>query len=270
LSEIEEILQGITTPIEVSYDNGKEFNGSAFFYHEISSGSNSISNSEYWLVTNRHVILGEGVEQLPSRITFYVRRKLRDDCISWNKIDLLEDDVRRRCYIHRDGSIDVGAILITKYITKEINEAQQNNYDLIFHAISSNLSPTDSNPAEAGETLVVVGYPLKLYDNLNLFPILTLHLLSTRWGNLFNGNRCFLIDRALTDGSSGSLVITMPNRFTFDQGEIISHTEKQFLFLGIYSEVWINSHRKTGFGIVWYGDLIKEIIEERHQFTHGS
>lgn len=267
MTAFEEILQGITTPIEVSYGKDEEFTGSGFFYHERTNNVNNNSDNKYWLITNRHVILGEKVERLPSRITFYLRMKHKYNNITWKKINLFECDINQCCYIHSDGSIDVSAISISKFIKVETIESQKNGYELVFHAINSNLMPNEYNHVEAGEAIITVGYPFNMYDKVNYFPILTLHLLSSKWGNRFNGNRCFLIDRALKRGSSGSLVITIPNRITVDQGEIVLHTEKQFLFLGIYSEVINSDFRNTGFGIVWYGELIEEIINNRQQFS---
>ena len=90
--------------------------------------------------------------------------------------------------------------------------------------------------------------------------------MSSRWGANFNGERYFLIDAKLFVRSSGSIVVSKPTDLALEAGRIIHASEKQFAFLGIYSgEPFEKSAASTdnGFnlGIVWYADLVDEIID---------
>ena len=98
-------------------------------------------------------------------------------------------------------------------------------------------------------------------------------IVATRWGSNFNGNPFFLIDAKLFPGSSGSIVISKPTDVVVENGQIFHNPEKQFAFLGIYSgEPYQQQQpiefddftliRKSGFnlGIVWYANLVEEII----------
>ena len=127
----------------------------------------------------------------------------------------------------------------------------------------------------AADDVIVIGYPRSFYDRAQLFPIVKLGVIASKWGSHFNGQPYFLIDAKLFPGSSGSLVISKPQDVAVISGQLKYSKEKNFAFLGVYSgEPFQSDQRpielesmvitqKLGFnvGIVWYGNLVEEIIQ---------
>lgn len=120
----------------------------------------------------------------------------------------------------------------------------------------------------------MIGYPKGYYDDLSLYPIIKSGIIASRWGSNFENNRYFLIDAKLLPGSSGSVVVSKPTNLVVDDGVRYSK-EKQFAFLGIYSgqkymienpidldDMTITRKISFDLGIVWYADLVEEIIED--------
>ena len=79
---------------------------------------------------------------------------------------------------------------------------------------------------------VVIGYPFEFYDRVNKFPIVKSGIIASRWGSNFDGKPYFLVDANLFPGSSGSIVISRPTNFAFDEGNSYQSETKQFAFLG--------------------------------------
>jgi hypothetical protein len=135
--------------------------------------------------------------------------------------------------------------------------------DFGFFAISESLlpdSPSNSGQrVESGDDVLVVGYPRGLYIQENLYPYIKSASISSKWGSNFDGFPWFIIDRSFVGGSSGSLVITRPVSIISSNGTK-PNDAKQYMFLGIYAAEATSKYHITDSGIVWYGNLIKDII----------
>jgi len=66
-------------------------------------------------------------------------------------------------------------------------------------------------PIVYGESLMVMGYPLGLFDELNNLPIVRNATLATAFSSYYKGRPKFLIDSRLHQGTSGSPVLTNPS-----------------------------------------------------------
>lgn len=92
-----------------------------------------------------------------------------------------------------------------------------------------------------GNDLIVVGYPLGLYDSKHNTPIIRSATIASVYPLPFEGNDYFLIDSRLHKGTSGSPVILKPQDY----------------LIGIHSA---QLEEDTNLNIVWYAKLIPEII----------
>jgi hypothetical protein len=78
--DFDSIIHGITTMLTVKFGN-HEYYGSGFYYHQyakepVKGSPNVFEIKEIWLVTNRHVILDPGldnVEKVPDELNFKCR-----------------------------------------------------------------------------------------------------------------------------------------------------------------------------------------------------
>jgi hypothetical protein len=71
----------------------------------------------------------------------------------------------------------------------------------------------DDYPLRQGDPLMIVGFPLDLYDRTNDFPIARGGILASVWGADFNRHPGFLVDAICHPGMSGSPVVSLPHAF---------------------------------------------------------
>jgi len=253
--------------------------GTAFFYQELApktkEGPQWRRVKETWLVTNRHVVLPKinNREVIPDEFSFHLR-KIENGRFIWEPITLRKDELIERALFHKDDSIDVCVIRVLDLI---INRIQTNpSKYMSWYAVDKEKLPGNNNIfVEVGDDVLVIGYPRGYYDNVHLYPIVKSGIIASRWGTPFRGKPYFLIDIKLFPGSSGSIVVSKPQQLAIVDEKLMYAKEKQFAFLGIYSgELFLKEEpielediviiRKKGFdlGVVWYGYLIDEIINE--------
>lgn len=254
--------------------------GTGFFFHEFGrtdkNGPHWAKIERVWLVTNRHVVMPKGKtgERRPRKIVFHIR-KIFDGKLMWEPIILTDHDINQRVRLHPDSSIDVSVINILDLITARLKSQDEKVKYLPWYAPNKNNFPGKNNiDVDVSDDILVIGYPRNFYDNENLYPIVKSGIIASRWGANFQGKRHFLIDANLLPGSSGSIVISKPVNIVVKGESILQSSEKQFALLGVYSaqkyllensidfdEMVIT--RKTNFnlGIVWYADIIEEIIQ---------
>lgn len=87
------------------------------------------------------------------------------------------------------------------------------------------------------ETLLVIGYPIGLWDEVNNLPIVRRGLAATRPGVDYNGLPVFLVDAAIYPGSSGSPVVVLSEGMIAD-GASLTLGANRLMFLGIMSAVY--------------------------------
>ena len=126
----DDILHGLTTIIKVkkiksSGDVYFKGQGTGFFYQQYKDTTklrfdkaiNSIDSStkSVWLITNKHVFLGENYKtnrpELPSNIELYLRKKvLYSDHPIWDTISISKKDLELLTKFHNDSTVDVIAM----------------------------------------------------------------------------------------------------------------------------------------------------------------
>lgn len=277
--KIDDAIHGISTLILVSTPGGNS-QGTGFFYQELgekdpeNDGGQWRTVENVWLVTNRHVALPvvEGNENIPETFTFHMRRA-ENERVVWDPITLDRAELLNRIRVHKDSGVDVCAVPVLDLLTAKIKSGE--NFLQWYGVTNENLPGENKIHPEVTSDAVVVGYPRGFYDEVNLYPIVKSGIVASRWGAAFGGKPYFLIDAKLFPGSSGSVVISKPTNVVVEDGNIYHNPEKQFAFLGVFSGEPFQQHqpiemddmtiiRKAGFnvGIVWYADLVEEIIGE--------
>lgn len=287
----EQTIHGLTTIINIL--KGKPGNytestfGTGFFYHKYFDQSefpnahiNSVDSTlkSIWLITNKHVLFGkENFQRLnppfPVAIEFFMRKKVKNSNYPrWDTIRLKEPEIRLLTKLHKDSLIDVIAIDVTQYVLSKLLKGDSLfNYGAVSKANFPNPNLTinlNGIGIGAGQEILSIGYPRNFYDKLNLFPTIKSGIIASKWKANYNGNPYFLIDSKLFPGSSGSIIITKAGSFGSKEGDF-----EFFQFLGVYSgypfkdqkpiefdDMTIIKRETYNIGIVWYYDLIEEII----------
>lgn len=275
---VDDALHLVSTIVHADTANSRS-QGSAFYYSRLApqqegrDGSRKIEG--IWLVTNRHVILPsvDGHDVAPARLTFYFRKHAASDTLQWEPVVLKEDELRSRARFHPDPSVDVAAIDVFDAVT---TRARDDASFIAPHFLTSDdFASRNKIDVYASSDIVVVGYPRGYCDDENLFPIVKAGIIASRWGASFRGNAYFLIDAKLFPGSSGSVVLSKPSNM-FMSGNVPTYSSTaEFAFLGIFSgeprlqeepvvvgDLTISESRGFDLGIVWYADLVEEVVSQ--------
>lgn len=215
-------------------------------------------NDRKFLVTNRHVIINEEDAHNPDKLVIRVHTDATSN-IPNRDIDVpLYDSNGNRLWLqHNDPKIDVAVL--------EVDGLLQAT-DLI-RFLEPGEFPPPTALIEIGSPVMVIGYPLGLYDTTHNLPI-TRSAVATVYGAHFDGNPLFLIDANLHEGTSGSPVIM--NVFSDlsrpeSPGGTTFHISSIYL-LGVNSGPWLHgpSYGEMGLHAVWYPELISNIISQRN------
>ena len=274
---INDALQNISTII-VTEAPGISGQGTGFFYSRLAptkkDGPQWRKIDDMWVVTNRHVIVPRPYDReiAPAKVTLYLRQFDDSNRLFWDPVEIEGDQIGSLIKVHRDALVDLAIINIADMF---ISRIQRNQRYLPPRFLSSdNFAGQNKMEVEASSDVLVVGYPRGYYDEVNLFPIVKSGIIASKWGVGFRGQPYFLIDAKLFPGSSGSVVISKPTDFVIENGKLMTNNERQFAFLGIFSgepqrqelPVTVGDltiTQKSGFdlGIVWYADLVEQIID---------
>lgn len=274
------------TTLVVVYTPAGQLQGTGFYYHHLAPPEDPEKKDpqwravqNIWLVTNRHVVLPKvsGKEILPSAFAFHMRR-IEGDALQWEPIELDQGALLKRARLHTNAEVDVAVIEVHDLLIDKIKG--DTKYAQWYSVSSDNFAGNNNIKVEASDDIIVIGYPRFLYDEVNLYPIVKSGIIASRWGADFNGKPHFLIDAKLFPGSSGSIVLSKPIDIVVKEGQILHAKEKQFAFLGIYSGEPLKLDRpieledmiitqKTGFnvGVVWYAELVEEIIRNGQAYS---
>lgn len=284
-----EVFQRISTLVKSETPAGTN-TGTGFFYQQMGSKKPGdqpqwVKIENLWLITNRHVLIPEfnGKEIFPTSFTFYMRRVEKGE-LKWEPITLDKEEIMKRAKFPADPSIDVCAISVMDIVTKKVMEMEkleQNGIGMMpWHGVTKDdFAGADKITAEAGDDVLVIGYPHGFYDQVNLFPIIKAGVIASKWGANFRGQRFFLVDAKLFPNSSGSIVVSKPTSIVIKDGQIYSSGNKRFAFLGVYSGEYSLEGKKdssmtdkisVNLGIIWYADVIEEIVEKGETFKQSA
>lgn len=197
---LSEQLTFSTTRIVTYYGNGNSGVGTGFFFQiELGNGKQCPC-----LVTNKHVIANaksleflltvsdeHGNPALLERLT--VKYEFPKN---WEWIN------------HPDETVDLCILPIAPIVLQFQSEKAKHPF---YRSLNMSLVPTQEEWLEltAVEDIVMVGYPIGLWDDVNNRPIVRRGITASHPAVAFKGKREFLIDAACFPGSSGSPVFLL-------------------------------------------------------------
>ena len=191
-----ERLAHSTVRIECDMLGGGTGTGTGFFYNLGQKGDQRAPV----IVTNKHVVAGS----VKGRFLLTLRNEKNDPDIGNTKSFEL-DNFETRWIPHPDDNVD----LCVMPIAPLIQEAEATNTLFYYVMLDKQLIPTadDLKDMLGLESIVMVGYPNGLWDEVNNLPIFRKGVLASDYKRDWNGRKEFLIDAACFPGSSGSPVL---------------------------------------------------------------
>lgn len=152
------------------------------------------------IITNRHVINDSTIG------TFQLTSSNTDGTPQIGKFDnIIVDDFEKRWIPHPNTEIDLCIMPLAPLFT----EAQKQGKSVFHKQFDEGLLPSQQLLTEltALEEVLMVGYPVGLWDSTNNMPIFRRGITATHPNINFEGREEFLIDVACFPGSSGSPVL---------------------------------------------------------------
>lgn len=169
--------------------------GTGYFFRFLDNGKQHVPA----IVTNKHVIKGSKVG------VFYLTVATENGGPEPKKhITVSLDKFESRWIMHPDSNVDLAIMLIAPIL----NEAKQKGFRPFFIPLGRDIIPSEEQLKEltAVEDILMVGYPIGIWDAVNNYPIFRKGITSTHPFNDYNGKPEFIIDAACFPGSSGSPV----------------------------------------------------------------
>ncbi len=239
-----------------------------------------ISKGNVYLVTNRHVLPPEGAAK-EIQLRVIVRQDDGTPRIDQINIPIVGPDGKYlpTVRLHKDPATDVAAVNIGP-------TAFGSKFQVLVEAVmtgrylNASMLLTTDHFQEAGVGLgsqvYILGYPAAIFDPRNVMPVLRVGVISTDPQTGFNFNEelrrtmnfpehmnGFLIDANVYPGSSGSLVMMVPENCSAKPND----GKRPPSILGIVSgsipifDASLRSYERIGLGMVYSADTIKEVLD---------
>jgi len=236
--------------IECYVNGGMEAEASGFFYE--------IGEALY-LVTNRHVVIDD------------------DDC-------LFPDELRVLLHTNPQNLGENGILSIPLYqcglpvwlehptFGSEVDvvavpvDARSVRSQFLIQAFNDSFHLPNNPIVSLGQDLIVLGYPLGLYDTMHNLPLVRNATVASTFGVPFQGKQYFLVDSRLHSGSSGSAVLTKPSPVTDFDGNMNVMAGRISYLVGVFSASLDSGIRDPDedepldLNYVWFAELIPQII----------
>lgn len=195
MESILEQLMYSTVPIETfNSDEDPIGLGTGFILSHSRDG-----NTYPYLVTNKHVIRGAA----SSRIIFTMARDRQPIMGQPYCLELAK--FGESFFPHPTNEVDVAVLPFGPFL-KAIEEEKQR--EIFYKMIPSDMIPSSDalKDFDALEEVTFVGYPAGIWDKKNLLPVFRKGITATPITVDYQGQKQFLIDAAVFQGSSGSPV----------------------------------------------------------------
>lgn len=225
-------------------------------------------NNKKYLITNRHVVIDEPDNYYPHFLEIKVH-KSKTDYSSNNVITIqLYCNNKPTWFEHSEynaNQVDVVAIPL------DMTTMDNDNFSLFNHSIINFMSidnfHSNVNISSFG-SVIIVGYPLGFYDHQNNLPVYRKGMISSSYPIHFNHSPYFLIDAMLHEGTSGSPVLNSSDNVLINEKGAF-HSDFTYL-LGIHSAEHVVNDEPLSLCVVWYPEVILEIIEGQIPTQQGA
>jgi hypothetical protein len=212
-----EVLTYTTVRLECRSGSGRTSVGTAFYFSFLQNGQSSIPT----LVTNKHVISGSATG------TFFLRSADNTAVPKRGlKIPVTMDDFQNHWIPHPGTEVDLCIMPLAPLLT----EAKNKGIEPFYVPLDISLIPSDTELAEltALEDIIMIGYPIGIWDSHNNMPVIRRGITATHPAIDYENRKEFMIDSACFPGSSGSPVYLF-NTGTYasrDGGTVIGNRTK--------------------------------------------
>jgi hypothetical protein len=152
-------------------------------------------------VTNKHVVEGANVAE------FHLTSSDDDgNALIADYTQVVIDDFDEAWIAHPDQDVDLCLIPVSQLFV----DADRQNKRYFYISLNKELIATEDQLEEmdAIEEVVMIGYPIGLWDEVNNMPIVRRGITATHPKHNYNGYAEFMIDAACFPGSSGSPIFS--------------------------------------------------------------
>jgi hypothetical protein len=220
------------------------------------------SGGDLYLITNRHVVRDERADHAPDKLKLLLHTDAADIRKNGVYVVPLYDHRGRPSWLEHPKlgkKADVVAIPL---------DAARVEREFVVRPFDADNHLPDEVAVQAGEDLIVIGYPLGMHDAAYNLPIVRRGTLASFYPIPFEGEPYFLMECRPHAGCSGSPVLTKPGGVMQMRGAKLD----LYVSTGIYL-LGVNSARvekdakrggdePLGLNAVWFTFLIPEIISQ--------
>lgn len=220
-------------------------NATGFFYER---------DERLFLVTSRHVMIDEPSKHFPDRIEIEIHTDRENMAESTGFSMLLYRDGKSiwRQATDASGEIDVAVIEIERAAFPR---------ETAYCAFNSRHLLDSHESVEAGDAVLIVGFPLGFYDTLHHMPVVRQAGIASSFGLRFQGQGYFLTDARTHRGISGAPVVKRIQNPDASLGDL------PWKLLGIHSARLdvgtreIELDEALQLNCSWYADILLTLTE---------
>jgi len=207
-----------------------------------------------YVVTSRHVVFDEPSRHHPDRIEIelHVNPENLADTVQFS-VPLYQE----RKSIWQDGTDSAGAVdVVVLRLEKEALPEK-----MLHHAFTPEQLFRKLDQVEMGASVLIVGFPLGVYDTLHRLPVARRASVASSFGIRFQGKGCFLTDARLHRGISGAPVVMRKDV----RGD--GRKDLPWMLLGVHSARLDVVNRDSSqdesldLNFAWYADILLTLTQ---------